>query len=83
VKKDTLIEHKEVDVECEENEFISLNYNVLLITLEVNIITKHVALIIIAKSSLTCTNYGKTCHTLETCHNMKREVLVALTTIIR
>jgi hypothetical protein len=83
VKKDTLIEHKEAVVVCEESGLISLNYNVLLITLEANIVTKHVAPILIAKSSLTCTNCSKTSHTLETYHNKKREVLVAPTTIMR
>jgi hypothetical protein len=72
MKKDTLIEHKEVAIICEESKLVSLNYNVLLTTLNANTITKHVVPIVIIKSSLTCTNYGKTGHTLETCHNIKK-----------
>jgi hypothetical protein len=40
MKKDTLIEHKEADVVCEENRLISLSHNVLLTTLEAYTITK-------------------------------------------
>jgi hypothetical protein len=40
MKKDTLIEHKEATVVCEENGPISLSYNVLLTTLKANTITK-------------------------------------------
>ncbi len=40
--KDTLIEHKEIVIICEENGPINLSYNVLLNTLEVNTIVKHV-----------------------------------------
>jgi hypothetical protein len=71
MKKNTLIEHKETIVVCEEGGCISLNYNVLLTTLKVNTIAKHVVHLVITKSSLTCTKWGETCHTLETCHNMK------------
>jgi hypothetical protein len=31
---------------------------------------------VIAKSALTCTNCGKTGHSVETCHNRKKEVLI-------
>ncbi len=40
MKKDTLIEHKEVVVVCEENGPINLSYNVLLTTPKANIIVK-------------------------------------------
>jgi hypothetical protein len=33
MKRNTLIEHKEVVVVCEESGHVSLNYNVILITL--------------------------------------------------
>jgi hypothetical protein len=40
MKRDTLIEHKEVVVICEESGHISLNDNALFTTLEVNTLTK-------------------------------------------
>jgi hypothetical protein len=72
MKKNILIKHKEVVVICEESGPISLNYNVILNTLEVNIVVKHVILTIIAKSTLTCTNSGKIDHSMEICHNRKK-----------
>jgi uncharacterized membrane protein len=72
MKKNTLIQHKEIVVICEESGPISLSYNVILNTLEVNIIIKHVILTIIAKSTLTCTNCGKTNHSMETYHSRKK-----------
>jgi hypothetical protein len=56
---DTLIEHKEAIVVCEENGLISLNYNVLLTTPKTNIIANPTILVVITKSSLTCTDCGK------------------------
>jgi len=82
MKWDTLIEHKEIVIVCEENGPISLNYNVLLTTLEANVVTKSIVPIVIAKFTLTYTNCGKTCHILETCHNQKWKVLVSPTTTI-
>jgi hypothetical protein len=38
MKKNTLIEHKEVGIICEENGLISLSYNVLLTTPKDNVI---------------------------------------------
>jgi len=64
MKKNTLIEHKEAIVVCEESGLISLNYNVLLTTLKVNIVAKPVVPINITKLTLTYTNYGKTGHIL-------------------
>jgi hypothetical protein len=83
MKRNILIEHKEVVVVCEENGSISLNYNVLLTTPNVNSIVKHVVPIVITKSTITYTNCGKTGHSMESCHNRKREVLVVPTTIIK
>jgi len=83
MKRNVLIKHKEATIGCEEGGFVNLNYNVLLTTLEANAIVKHVVLIITSKSTLTCTNCGKTGHLVETCHNKKREVLVVLTTIVK
>jgi hypothetical protein len=60
VKRNTLIEHKEVVVVCEENGPISMNYNVLLITPKANVGVKLVVLVMTTKSALTCSNYGKT-----------------------
>jgi hypothetical protein len=81
--RNTLIKHKEVLIVCEESGPIRLNYNVLLTTLEANVVVKHVVPIVTAKSTLTYTNCGKIDHSMETCHNMKREVLVVPTATIK
>jgi hypothetical protein len=83
MKRNTLIEHKEVDVVYEESGPISLNYNVLLITPKPNVVVKLVVPIVTAKSTLTCTNCGKIDHSMETCHNIKREVPIVPTRIIK
>jgi len=72
MKRDTLIEHKEVVVVCEESGHVSLSSNVLLTTPKANTIVKLVIPNVTTKLTLTCTNCGKTCHTLETCHNKKK-----------
>jgi hypothetical protein len=79
MKKDTLIEHKETILICEENGHVSLSYNDLLTTLEANIVIEPVVRIAIAKSSLTCTNYGKIGHSLKTYHNREKEVPIVPT----
>jgi hypothetical protein len=68
MKWNTLIEHKEVVV-CEENGCVSLSYNGLLTPSKVNVVTKLIVTIVIAKSTSTYTNCDRTCHTFETCHN--------------
>jgi hypothetical protein len=60
-----------------------LSYNVLLTTLETNAIVKHVVLVVTTKSTLTCTNCGKTGHSMETYHNRKREVIVVPAAIVK
>jgi hypothetical protein len=68
MKWNILIDHKKIFVVCEtllKSELISLNYNVLLTTLEINTIVKSVVHVT-TKSTSTCTNYGKIGHTLET-----------------
>jgi hypothetical protein len=77
MKRNTLIKHKEAVIICEENGLVNLNYNSLLTTLEANTIVQPTVVVVIVKSPSTCTNCGKTNHTLETCHNMKREVPLA------
>jgi hypothetical protein len=72
MKRNTLIEHKEVAIVCEESGLVSLSYNVLLTTLKVNVVVKHVVLIVTVKSTLTYTNCGETGHLVVTCHNRKR-----------
>lgn len=58
---------KEVTVVCQESGLINLNYDELLTTPEVNIVTKPMVLFVTcAKSTSTCTNYGETGHTLDT-----------------
>jgi hypothetical protein len=68
---------------CEENEPTNLNYNVLLTTLELNVVVKLVVPIVTIKSTLTCTNCDKTNQSVEICHNRKSEVLVVPTTTIK
>ncbi len=41
VKRDTLMEHKEAIIVCQESGHVSLNYNYLLTTSEINIVAKH------------------------------------------
>jgi len=83
MKINTLIEHKEIVVVCAESGPISLSYNVLLTTPKANIIIKPIVPIVIVKSTLTCTNCGKTGHSVETCHNRKIEVPVVPITILK
>jgi hypothetical protein len=83
MNRNTLIEHKEVVVVCEENGPISLSYNALLTTLEANTVVEHVVHVVTIQSTLTCTNYGKINHSMATCHNRKIEVLVILTITIK
>jgi hypothetical protein len=78
-----LIEHKEIVVACEEKGPVSMSYNVLLTTPKANARVKHVVPVVIAKSTLACTNCGKIDNLVETCHNIKKEVLVVPTTIIK
>jgi hypothetical protein len=72
MKRNTLIEHKEVVVICEESGHVSLSYNVLVTTLEVDVVVKPIVPIVITKSTLTYTNCSKTSHLVQTCHNMKK-----------
>jgi hypothetical protein len=65
MKIDTLIEHKETIVVCEESEPFNLNYNFLLTTPKANTMIKPIVPVITTKSALTCTNCGKTCQSLE------------------
>jgi hypothetical protein len=59
MKKDTLVEHKEVVV-CEESGHVSLSYNALLTTPKANTIIKPIVHVVTTKSTLACTNCGKT-----------------------
>ncbi len=68
---------------CEENGPVNMCYNALLITPKANVGVKLVILAMTTKSALTYTNYGKTDHSMETCHNRKREVLVVPTVTIK
>ncbi len=79
----TFIEHKEVVKICEESGPIGLSYNVFLTTPEANIVLKPIILIVTAKSTLIYTNCGKIDHSLETYHNMKKEVLVVPIAIVK
>jgi hypothetical protein len=69
MKQYTLIEHKEANIVCEENGLVSLSYDVLLAIPKANTIVKPIVHVIIAKSTSTYTNCGKSCHTFETYHN--------------
>jgi hypothetical protein len=59
MKRNTLIEHKEIAIICEESGPISLNYSALLTTREANTMVKPIVPVVTAKSTLTCTNYDK------------------------
>jgi hypothetical protein len=52
MKRNTLMEHKKAIVVCEESGPISLNYNTLLTTSEIDIITKHVIPIVTTKLNI-------------------------------
>ncbi len=56
-----------------ESGHVSLSYNVLLTTLEADVVVKPIVPIVTTKSTLTYTNYSKTSHSMETCHNMKKK----------
>jgi hypothetical protein len=83
MKGDTLIEHKEAVIICEENGPINLSYNVQLTTLEANIVVKLVIPIVTTKSTLTYTNCGKINHLVKIYHNRKREVPILPTAKIK
>jgi hypothetical protein len=83
MKRNILIEHKEVVIICEESGPISMNYNVLLTTTKANVRIKPIVLAVTTKSALTCTNCGKIGHLVETCHNTKKEVLVVPIAIVK
>jgi hypothetical protein len=83
MKKNTLIEHKEVVIVCEESGLVSLSYNALQTTLEANVVVKPVVPIVTTKSTLTYTNCGKISHLMKTYHNRKREVQVVLIATVK
>jgi len=83
MKRNILIEHKEVVIVCEESGPISMNYNALLTTPKANVKIKPIVLAMTTKSTLTCTNYGKISHLVETCHNIKKKVLVVPIAIVK
>jgi hypothetical protein len=83
MKKNTLIKHKKTTVICEESGHVSLNYNVLLITLEVNTMVKPTIHVVTTKLTLTCTNCDKINHLVETYHNRKRKVAIVPTTLVK
>ncbi len=49
-----LINHKKIVIVYEKNGHFSVNYNVLLTTLEINVVVKLVVPIVIVKSTTTC-----------------------------
>jgi hypothetical protein len=51
MKRDTLIEHMEATVLCEESGHVSLSYNALLNTPEANTITKPIVFVVTTKST--------------------------------
>jgi len=83
MNRDTLIEHKETIVVCEESGHVSLNYNVMLTTPKANTIFEPVLLVVTTKLILTCTNCDKIDHSVKTYHNMKKTVLVVPTIIVK
>jgi hypothetical protein len=83
MKRNTLIEHKEVVIVCEESGPVNMNYNALLTTPKANVRMKPIVVAVITKSTLTYTNCGKIGHLVETCHNIKKEVLVVPISIVK
>jgi hypothetical protein len=83
MRRNIVIEHKEVAIVCEESRLVSLNYSVILTTPKTIIIVKHVVFVLKLKSTLTCTNCGKAGHLVKTFYNMKKEVLLVPTTIVK
>ncbi len=83
MKRNTLIKHKEAAIVCEESELVNMSYNILLTTLKVNAGVKPITPIMTTKSTLTCTNCGKTGHLVETYHNRKREIPIVPTITIK
>jgi hypothetical protein len=73
MKCHVLIKHKETAIIYEESGPINVNYNVLLITLKTNAITKLVVHVVTTKALYTCINYGKASHILDTYYITKRE----------
>jgi hypothetical protein len=82
MKRNHLIKHKEAIIVCEESEPISMSCNALLTTLDANAGVKHVVHVVIAKSTLTCTNCGKVGHLVESYHKRKKKVLVVPTATV-
>ncbi len=83
MKRNVLIGHKEVVIVWEESGFVSMNYNALLTTPKANVRIKPIVLVVTTKSTLTCTNCGKIGHLVETCRNIKKEVLVVPIVIVK
>ena len=83
MKRDTLIEHKEAFVICEESGHVSMSYNVLLTKPKANAGVKLVVLVMIVKSTLTYPDCGKINHLVKTYHNRKREVPILPTAKIK
>jgi hypothetical protein len=69
MRRNTLINHKETTIVCEESGPISLSYNVILTTPKANTLVKPIIPIVTANSTLTCTNCGKIDHSIKTYHN--------------
>jgi hypothetical protein len=61
-----------------------MNYNALLTTPKTNVGVEPVIPAMTTKLAITCTNCGKTGHSVETCHNKKKRKrlpIVPITTI--
>ncbi len=71
VVRDILIEHKEVTFICEESGSVIANYIALITHPKLKLVAQPVVTYITTKQPLTCSNYGKTSHVKEICHNRK------------
>lgn len=83
MKWDTFMEHKETIVVCEENGPINISHNALLITPKMNVVIKPIVHADSTKSTITCTNYGKIGDSVETYHNNKKAMPIALIVLIK
>jgi hypothetical protein len=83
MERNTLIKHKEAVVICEESGLVYLSYNALLTTLKANAVIKPIVHVVTIKSTLPCTNYGKTSHSVKLVITEKKEVPIMPTTTIK
>jgi len=71
--RDTLIKHKEAEVNCEESGLVITNYNALITQPKCKPVAQPIVTYTTTRQQLTCSNCGKISHVKKTCHNRKRK----------